>query len=82
MKKFNKMLNIIMGAYTGAYLGRGLFIVWNYKPHPEVYAAQSAPWYTAIWVEGLMTLAVLLVCLLIKLAVRCYKEKAGNQEKS
>ena len=78
MKKANHFLNIAMGALGGVYLGRVLFILWNHKVHPEIYGMQSAPWYTAIWVDGLMTLAALLVCLLIKLCLKYIAKKGGK----
>lgn len=77
MKKAKHFLNIVMGAVFGTYLGRVLFILWNHKAYPEIYAMQSAPWYTVIWVEGLMTLAALLVCLLIKLSLKRISKKGG-----
>ena len=66
MKKLNKMLNIIIGAVMGVFVGRGLYVAWNFKTHPEFYAMQSAPWYTSILVDGVFTLIVLLICIVIK----------------
>ena len=66
MKKLNHMLNIIMGAVTGAFVGRGLYIAWSFKTRPELYAMHSAPWYTSILVDGIFVLAVLLICVVIK----------------
>lgn len=70
MKKLNGMLDLIMGAFVGAFLGYGLFVVWDYKAHPGLYAMRSAPWYTGIVLYGAFTLAVLLVCLVLKAAIR------------
>ena len=70
MKKRNQMLNIIIGAVIGAFVGRVLYVAWNFKTHPEFYAMQSAPWYTSLLVDGLFTLAVLLVCIVIKAVIK------------
>lgn len=79
MKKRNGMLNLIMSAFVGAFLGHGLFVVWNDKTHPGLYAMQSAPWYTSILVYGAFTLAVLLVCLVLKAVFkRRGAKKDGN----
>lgn len=70
MKKLNHILNIIMGAFVGVFLGNGLYAAWNFKTHPELYAMQSTPWYTSILVCGVFTLFVLVVCLVIKAIIK------------
>ena len=46
MKKLNHALNIIIGAFVGLFIGYAIYVVWDYNAHPQLYAAQSAPWYT------------------------------------
>ena len=70
MKKLNHMLNIIIGSVMGVFVGRGLYIAWNFKTRPELYAMQSAPWYTSILVDGAFALAVLLICIVIKVIIK------------
>lgn len=48
MKRLNAILNIIMGAFVGLFIGHGVYVVWNFKTHPELYAMQSAPWLSII----------------------------------
>ena len=43
-----KILNIVTGVSVGALIGRVLWVFVDYKMNPEIYAAYSAPWYTAI----------------------------------
>jgi hypothetical protein len=62
--------NIIMGASIGGLIGRGIYVIWDFKTHPELYAVQSAPWYTSILVYGAFTLVVLLVCTVIKAMIK------------
>lgn len=70
MKKLDRILNIIMGALLGAFVGRGMGTVWDYHTHPEQYVAQSAPWYTDILVYGLCTLIGVLSCMVIKTIIK------------
>lgn len=75
MVKIKKILNGIMGVCLGYYVGHCIFVLWNHYRHPEFYGMQSAPWYTSLWVNGLMLLAVLLVCTMIKLILKHMEKK-------
>lgn len=75
MKNAKKIINTIMGAFVGVFIGHSAYVVWNYKSHPELYAMQSAPWYTSILVYGGFTLVVLVVCSVIKVVLKLYKKK-------
>ena len=70
MKKINDLVNVFMGAFIGVFIGRVFFVVWNFKTSPELYAMQSAPWYTSILVSAVFTLVVLLVCVMIKAIIK------------
>jgi ABC-type antimicrobial peptide transport system permease subunit len=59
-----------MGAFIGVFIGRGIYVIWDFKTHPELYAVQSAPWYTSILVYGAFTIVVLLVCIVIKAIIK------------
>ena len=74
MKKLNHILNVIIGAFIGVFIGHGIYVIWNFKTHPELYAMQSAPWYTSILVYGAFTIAVLLICFVIKAIIK-HKQK-------
>ena len=50
MKKLNHILNIIIGAFVGVFIGHGIYVYWDFKTHPDLYAVRSAPWYTNILV--------------------------------
>ena len=75
MKRLNAILNTVMGAFTGVFIGHCIFKLWDHKARPELYAMQSAPWYTSILVYGAATLVVLAVCLLIKLVLKRHEKK-------
>ncbi|MBR2062214.1 MAG: hypothetical protein IJ969_02755 [Anaerotignum sp.] len=65
MSKIKNVLNLIRILFCGYFVGHSVFVVWNHYKHPEIYAMQSAPWYTTILVDGIITLAVVLACTLI-----------------
>lgn len=68
--KLNNTLNIIMGSAGGVFIGHGLCVVWDYKTHTELYEMQSAPWWTSILVYGIFAIAVLILCIILKLVIR------------
>lgn len=79
MKNLNDILNTIMGASVGVLIGHGVYVVWNFKARPGLYAMQSAPWYTSILVYGAFTLVVLLVCVIIKVIIKRKAKKMDNK---
>lgn len=70
LKKINRILNIIIGTSIGVFIGHGIYIYWDYKAHPDLYAMQSAPWYTSILFYGLFTIIALIAVIVIKLVIR------------
>ena len=78
--KINTFLNCVIGAFVGVFLKESIFTYWDYKTHPEIYAVTSAPWYTAILLFGLITLAIILVALVIKLIIRIRFERNKYQK--
>ena len=70
MKKIISLINGILGAFVGVYLGRVCFVVWDYKTDPGFYGMQSAPWYTTLLVEAAITLVILLICIVIKAVLK------------
>ena len=65
-KKVNQILNIIMGSFIGIFIGSGLYKCWHFRKYPGLYAMQSAPWYTSIFINGLFTLLLLTICMIVK----------------
>lgn len=66
MKKLQTIINIIMGSFTGVFVGHCLFVVLQYRANPQYYAMQAAPWYTSILVYGACTLVIYTVCIAVK----------------
>ncbi len=69
-EKINWILNILMGTMVGVWLGHGLYVLWDYKTHPDLYAMQSAPWYTSILTYSLFTVVGLGIVVLLKVLLR------------
>lgn len=65
-KKVNQILNIIMGSFIGIFIGLCLYKYWHFRKYPGLYAMQSAPWYTSIFINGLFTLLLLTVFMIVK----------------
>ena len=68
-QRIQRILNIIMGSFIGVFIGSGLYRYWHFRKYPDLYIMQSAPWYTGILVQGLFTLVLLAVCLIIKVVL-------------
>ena len=77
-KKINQILNIIMGSFIGVFIGSGLYKYWDFQKYPDLYVIQSAPWYTSILINGLLTLVLLAVCMIVKVTLI---EKIGRLQK-
>ncbi len=56
MKRLNQIVTITMAAFTGAFLGHGLYLSWDYHVHPELY---KTPWYAQLLVPGIVLVCVL-----------------------
>jgi ABC-type antimicrobial peptide transport system permease subunit len=76
LKKLNNILNIIMGSTVGVTIGHSIYQYINYKKYPDLYAMQSAPWYTSILLYGSVTIIVLLISIIIKIII---KRKLANK---
>jgi len=70
LKKLDSILNIVMGTCFGVFLGHAIYVFWDYRAHPGLYAAWSAPWYTSIQVYGMFTAVIFAVGAIIKHVVR------------
>ena len=70
MKRLNQILNIVIGATLGVFAGDALFLYWDWRTHPELYAMNSAPWYTGLMVYGFVAAAAILISLIVKAIIR------------
>ena len=70
LKKWNNFLNIAAGSTVGVFIGHGLYVFWEYRTCPGLYAMRSAPWYASILIYGAVTAGVLAAVLLAKWVIR------------
>ncbi len=70
MKRLNQILNVVMGAFIGIFIGQSIYKIWHYNKYADMYLTQSAPWYTSILVSGAFTIAVILIVAIVKLIIR------------
>lgn len=70
LEKINNILNIIIGSCIGVFIGHSIYVCWDYRTHPGLYAMWSAPWYTSIFVYAICTVVVVTVAVMIKLIIR------------
>ena len=67
LRKLNCFLNIVIGSFIGTFIGAGIYKFWHFKTYPNLYAMQSAPWYTALQLYGAMVAFVVVVCIILTL---------------
>ena len=70
LKKLNNLLNIVMSSFGGVFIGHAIYVFWEYRKYPGLYAIQSAPWYTSILVWGVFVAAVLLIAIIVKRVIK------------
>ena len=68
LKKMKHIMYIVIGATVGVYLGNVLFVWFDYRNNPGLYAMYSAPWYTKIIADSV----ICGVILLIAIAIQCF----------
>lgn len=69
------ILNIIMAYFICDFLRHSIIVVRDYKTSPELYAVQSAPWYSSILFYGAITFLVVGVGTLIKVVLNHIEKK-------
>ena len=60
-KKVNTWLRLFFFAQIGVYLGKWLFLIWDYRARPGLYTLSSFPWYTSMLSYTAIALPLLLL---------------------
>lgn len=55
----------VLCASIGILIGSGIWKYWDYKSHPEIYIQNSAPWYTGLILNAVVTLVIAAICLIV-----------------
>ena len=69
LRKLNCFLNIVIGSFIGIFIGAGIYKFWHFKTYPNLYAMQSAPWYTELLLDGVLVTVFVIVCITLKLII-------------
>ena len=69
LRKLNCFLNIVIGSFIGIFIGYGIYKFWHFKTYPNLYAMQSAPWYTELLLDGALVAVLVVVCIILKLII-------------
>lgn len=84
LKKVNWVINIIMGAMAGFFVGYSGYECIFYLRHSSDYLLYSAPWYTGIILCGVLVAVIEIVLIVIKIAInrimKAGKESAGVEK--
>ena len=75
LRKIRNFIKIFIGVDVGALIGKSLFVWWDYKNNPGLYALYSAPWYVEIIAYAVVTFAVALVLLAVYLCLGLVMKK-------
>ena len=50
-------------------MGSEYYKFWHFKTYPNLYAMQSAPWYTELLLDGALVAVLVVVCIILKLII-------------
>ena len=67
--RVNQILNTIICCSVGIFIGHGLTVFTDYRRYHDLYAMQSAPWYSSIITYGIFTAVIVVIALMIKAVV-------------
>ena len=71
MNMWNRRLNTAMISAITIFVTRTIVDYIDYKVFcPDMYLIRSAPWYTASLLYGVITLAIVLICVVIKAIIK------------
>ena len=75
LSRIHHLLSAVMLAFIFAFVGHSLYLCIDFLSRPHLYAAHSAPWYTGIWVNGLITALFAFVFFLLRLLVQRFMKE-------
>lgn len=69
MKKGYDYLKFVIYGSSFSIILKAGFDFFKYKNHPDVYAYNSAPWYTGTLLWGALGFAVIIVCMILRIII-------------
>jgi cytosine/uracil/thiamine/allantoin permease len=70
LQRLNIILNYVIGSFIGVFIAHSIYKYLDYTKNPDLYRAQSAPWYTSIQVNGLVVALIIFIVIVIKLLIK------------
>ena len=70
LKRLYDILTIALWCAVGLFIVTSLYVVLDSWAHPELYATASAPWYSALIVNALLSAMVIAVLLIARLFIK------------
>ena len=64
--RVNQILNTVIFCSVGIFIGHSLTVFMDYRKYHDLYAMQSAPWYSSILTYGIFTAVIVVIALMIK----------------
>ena len=77
MKRLYATLKLFLGCSIGVFLGRCIYLYFDFKVRPDLYAMQSAPWYVDLEIQGIITAVLAAVLLAAMWLVRKKHRQKG-----
>ncbi|MCO7117118.1 hypothetical protein NIA13_00950 [Oscillibacter valericigenes] len=77
MKRLYATLKLFLGCSIGIFLGRCIYLYFDFKARPDLYAMQPVPWYQGLKVQGLVTAGIAVIVLAAMWLVRKNIDKKG-----
>lgn len=77
MKRLYATLKLFLGCSIGVFLGRCIYLYFDFKVRPDLYAMQSALWYVDLEIQGIVTAVLAAVLLAVMWLVRKNIDKKG-----
>lgn len=77
MKRLYATLKLFLGCSIGVFLGRYIYLYFDFKARPDLYAMQSALWYVDLEIQGIITAVLAAVLLAVMWLVRKNIDKKG-----
>ena len=70
MENLNRVLNVLIGSFFGVFIGDLIANHRNYHQFQEIYdATNSAPWYYGSISSLILFIAVVIICVVIKVII-------------
>lgn len=70
LKKYNTILNFIIGTFIGLFISSSIYKYFDYINHPDLYIVQSSPWYTSIQIQGISTFIIVFIAIIFKFVLK------------